>query len=438
MKLRTQVLLAVLLMLLVPLGAVFVLLSTRNGGSVPGQALLRYVFLANWIKGNITEGPDGLPLLRPRLAPFDQTEIVVFDGAGNVIAHLPEALPTRSDIFSGDRRFFWQSLNSRGRVFGSVLVRFPPNHPGVPEDPLDPLDWLSVYLALLVITAVVLAVWLGRLSTQVSRLRRATEDLIRQSWEQPLSFSGLVTVEFRDLGAAFESLRQGLVSEQQKRARFLAAVSHDLRTPLTSILGYVEALEDGLAEDPETRHRYLSIVRTKAELLGGRLSDLIDYGRMEAEDWKPVRVAQDLVEFLEELCAVLEDDGRLRGVSLLWSLLPRGSVRVSFDRALVTRALENLVNNAFQVCPSPGGQVYLALTSTAGGWVLSVEDNGPGIGSEDQSFVFEPFFRGSGPRKPGHGLGLFIARTILAGHGWNLTLEPSPQGARFAVLVPSE
>lgn len=428
MTLRRQVWVATGLMLLVPLLVLLLIFSFRNGGTVPGQAILRFLFLQNWIKSTVALGPEGRPVVTHTKVPPGMSQFWVYDASG----HLVGGSTDEAWVPGAGQRFFWQSVARRGQVYGSVLVSYAVA-PWNQEDGPDPLDWLVIFTLAFLGTAVVLGLWLGRVSKQVSRLERATHELIRGRWDLEVPVAHLGTTELRQLGLSIEALRQALVWEQRKRARFLAAVSHDLKTPLTSIQGYVEAIDDGLAEDPETRKRYLEVIRSKGQVLADRVSDLLDYARAASEDWKPRKESRDLAAFVAGLGASLADDGRLLGQTL--EVSTSGPFVATFDPALVSRAVENLVNNAFRY-GAPGGRVVLAFgVDDQGAW-LTVTDQGPGIAPEDLPYVFEPFFRGASPGQPGQGLGLFITRTICEGHRWTLSVTSPGRGAEFRIGIP--
>lgn len=428
MTLRRQVWAATGLMLLVPLLVLLLIFSFRNGGTVPGQAIMRFLFLQNWIKSTVSPGPDGRPVVTHTKVPPGMSQFWVYDASGRLVGG---STAEAWDPGLG-QRFFWQSVARRGQVYGSVLVSYAVA-PWNQEDGPDPLDWLLIFTLAFLGTAVVLGLWLGRVSNQVSRLERATQELIRGRWDLEVPTAHLGTTELRQLGLSIEALRQALVWEQRKRARFLAAVSHDLKTPLTSIQGYVEAIDDGLAEDPETRKRYLEVIRSKGQVLGDRVSDLLDYARAESEDWKPRKERRDLAAFVAGLGASLADDGKLLDQTL--EVRVSGPFVTTFDPALVSRAVENLVNNAFRYSP-PGGRVVLAFgVDDQGAW-LTVTDQGPGIAPADLPYVFEPFFRGASPGQPGQGLGLFITRTICEGHRWTLSVTAPGRGAEFRIHIP--
>jgi two-component system phosphate regulon sensor histidine kinase PhoR len=175
------------------------------------------------------------------------------------------------------------------------------------------------------------------------------------------------------------------------RRDFVANASHELRTPLTSIRGFVEALEDGAVEDPSTGPRFLGKIRAHADRMAVLVEDLLELGRLESgereaelEETLPAEVAEEVVASFAG--AATRKDIRLRRVD-------RGAPVVRTDPERLRRILENLVDNAVKYTPE-GGQVEVATGPGPDGSArIDVADNGPGIGAEHLSRIFERFYR---------------------------------------------
>ena len=300
------------------------------------------------------------------------------------------------------------------------------------------------------------------LASQVGGLERAAAAIASGDLETPVRARG--AREIVALAEAMEGMRRSIRENQARRARFLAAVSHDLRTPLTSIGGYLEAIEDGLAADPPTLGRYVATMKDKTQLLEERIEGLIDFARMESGEWRLRFGRAELASLFGAMVAVARDEASLAGSSFEADLSALGDLAAPVDAALLGRAFENLVANSL-AHGRPGGRVRVgARMLTAGGAggalgaegvgegpggegdliAIDVDDDGPGISEAEREHAFEAFWRGSRSRSGegrqggrGSGLGLFIARSIVEGHGWRLELSVSPWGgARFSLLIP--
>jgi signal transduction histidine kinase len=240
-----------------------------------------------------------------------------------------------------------------------------------------------------------------------------------------------------------DGMRAALREDRDRRARFLAAVSHDLRTPLTSIGGYLEAIEDGFASDPKTLGRYVGIMRGKTRLLEVRIAGLIEFARMETGEWRMGFETIGLRPFLEDLCREFREDAALMGRSFSFELSALSDLAIAIDKALLTRAFENLVSNSIRYSPA-GGSIRMRARRAEGdgngvAFFIDLDDEGPGIAPSERGRVFEPFVRGSASREgEGNGLGLYIARSVIKGHGWDIRADQAPGGGgRFSISVPA-
>jgi signal transduction histidine kinase len=300
------------------------------------------------------------------------------------------------------------------------------------------------YTFLFVLACFALAATLGAagvsamLARSVMKLEKAAILIASGDLETRVQLGGIR--EIASLAGTMDTMRTTLREDRDRRARFLAAVSHDLRTPLTSIGGYLEAVEDGLASDPGTLSRYVSIMQDKTAVLEERIQGLIEFARMETGEWRLGFRPLAMGPFLERLAREFGEEAELRGFGFRSELSAIGGLHLPADEALLCRAFENLVSNAFKHSP-PGGAVSLSARRTDGasppGFSIDIDDEGSGIPSAERELVFEPFYRGKGAAAQGNGLGLYIARSVIRSHGWDIEVGDAPSGgARFTVRIP--
>lgn len=208
----------------------------------------------------------------------------------------------------------------------------------------------------------------------------------------------------------------------------IGAVVHDLRTPLFSLRGYLAGLESGVADTPEKQRHYFTVAQEKADALERLISDLFDYTRLEYLEETPVRERLELDELLETLVDGMSPQAVAKGVTMHVDVAPE--CPVAGDRHLLTRAIENLLDNALRHTPS-GGTVVTTCLRSGDHVVFSVRDTGPGIPEADLPHLFAPLFRGETSRNRrtgGAGLGLTIARRIIRAHGGELEAANAPEG----------
>jgi signal transduction histidine kinase len=282
------------------------------------------------------------------------------------------------------------------------------------------------------------------LARRVEQLRRGTARLAAGDLGAEVPAEG--RDELARLAEDFNRMAQRLAeaSDREKEAEksrrdLVAAVSHDLRTPLTSARALIEAVADGVVEDPETQARYLASARSELEKLGRLVEDLFELSRIDAGALRLNLEAASLGDLISDTLSGFKYQAENRGVSLV------GEVADGVDPVLANpprlqRVLYNLVSNALRHTPADGA-VFLR-AEPAGGMVrVEVSDTGAGIAPEDLPRVFESSFRGerSRTRTPtgdGAGLGLAIARGLIEAHGGEISVESRPgHGSRFCFTL---
>jgi signal transduction histidine kinase len=285
-------------------------------------------------------------------------------------------------------------------------------------------------------TSFLSSLMLGRTLRSLNTLKEASTRIaagdLDHSWE--LSRKD----EIGELSESFETMRRSLKEERTRRSMFLMAVTHDLRTPLTSIRGYLDVFSDGMAESEGSREKYLGILRDKARLLEARIAELLDYVRMETGEWKLKIKPLAIAPFLKELGSCFSDDGMVANRKIEFeSTLPDG-LSVRADEGLLCRVMENLVHNAFRY--SASGDIVTLSAGLSGGRVrVEVSNTGQGIPESDRDNIFQPFYRGSRSRnEPGFGLGLSIVKSIIDAHGWTIELTAEKEKTIFRIEMPLE
>ena len=249
--------------------------------------------------------------------------------------------------------------------------------------------------------------------------------------------------EIAGLAVAAERMAARLAATEAERERaegarrdLVAAVSHDLRTPLTSLRLLAEAIEDGVA-DPETTAGYRRQMSLHIASLAALVDDLFELSRIEAGEisWSMQQVAlADLVEETVEAMRPQADDRRVKVLARVDEALAHAQA----DPEKVQRVLFNLIQNAIRHTPADGS-VTVAAEGCGATVEIQVADTGEGLGPEERERAFEPFYRGNGGSRSGDGagLGLAICRAIVEGHGGRIWFADAPAGAcvRFSLPV---
>jgi signal transduction histidine kinase len=245
----------------------------------------------------------------------------------------------------------------------------------------------------------------------------------------------------RDLEALAARMVEQLNDARQAdadRRELIANISHDLRTPLASLRGYLDTLliqDDALT--PLQRQTYLGVAVEQSERLTRLVADLFDMVKLDAPNARLATEPCALGELMQDVAQKFELPAQSRGVCLDTGI-PPGAPWVDADIAAMERVLSNLVDNALRHTPE-NGSVTLALVARGERLRVEVRDTGSGLSAQEQTRVFDRFWRADAARSGGGaGLGLAIARRIVELHGGSLEVESTPgQGACFHFELPA-
>jgi signal transduction histidine kinase len=270
-----------------------------------------------------------------------------------------------------------------------------------------------------------------RLTKPVLALSRAADQVAegRYDAEVPEARS---SDEIGHLTDRFREMTEKLADSQRRERNFLMIVSHELRTPVTAIRGHVEALSEGLADDPEAREASLEVIRAETERLARLVRDVLDLARMEADQFTLEEDEVELRRLLEQAYQSFTEEARRRGIDYACSLGADPVIQTDGDRLL--QVISNLLDNAFAWTPD-GGRIALELAAENGTIAVTVSDSGPGIGPIERERIFRPFWSRAGD---GTGLGLPIARELAHALGGELALDSElGKGSRFELRLPA-
>jgi signal transduction histidine kinase len=211
------------------------------------------------------------------------------------------------------------------------------------------------------------------------------------------------------------------------------SVSHELRTPLTAIRGHVQALREGLANDPGAREASLEVIGAESERLARLVGDLLDLAKLDAHRFTLTEEEVELRRLLERAYQSRAEEARRRVIAYERAFDAEPVIHTDGDRVL--QIVSNLLDNAFTWTPD-GGRIALRLGAHDGTVSVSVSDSGPGIRDEERDRIFRPFWSGDG--SGGTGLGLAIARELAHALGGELALDSAPgHGSRFELILPA-
>jgi signal transduction histidine kinase len=320
-------------------------------------------------------------------------------------------------------------LEKKGPAFGDLIVAKPKTELNQRLIPL--LERLAIASLGGIVVAGLLGWYLSRrITAPVLALSRATDEIARGHYDVDLPVVkgggeiGHLADRFRQMASRLS------VAEQQER-NFLMSVSHELRTPLTAIRGHVDALREGVAEDPEARAASLDVIAREGVRLERLVGDVLDLAKLEAHRFTLLSEEVDMERLCDQAYVAFGEEARRRGIEYDKRFDAKPTIVSDGDRVL--QIISNLLSNAFRWTPD-GGRVELQLSASNGRVSVAVDDNGPGVAPEERDRIFRPFWSRD---DSGTGLGLAIAHELAAALGGSIQLESKPtQGSRFQLVLP--
>lgn len=391
---------------------------------------------------------------------INDCDIIIIDSNNKIIKKSSDcALNSVSDAlvelinnYSPDEKGANQSVMALEEYDGKVLVSFSPVTMGENEiGNVLALKRLNVYipyvedilrlfifsaLGSLVISVAVAYYLVYRVYKPISQLKLATQKISEGDYSFRVEIDG--EDEFAYLGNAFNSMARDLSALESSRRNFIANVSHELKTPMTTIGGYIDAIMDGTIDRDKQDH-YLEIVSSEIKRLSRLVVAMLNLSKIEAGERKLEKKNVNLTGMLIEVMISFEQAIEKNNIEII-GLDKIGDVIANVDRDMMYQVFYNLTDNAVKFTDN-GGRIFVSLTSANGKVGFRIINECSGITKEDISKIFERFYKVDRSRNldvQGFGLGLYIAKTIVNMHGGQITAR-SNEGSdcEFLFWIPS-
>jgi len=294
-----------------------------------------------------------------------------------------------------------------------------------------------VSLLVVVVCIIAMGIIVGRQNEPLKQMARVARSFGHGDLNARVRLGGDYPEEIEDLALAFNNMATELQKSEYQRREFVANVSHELKTPMTTISGYVDGILDGTI--PQNRHRYyLQIVSDETKRLSRLVRSMLDISRLQdgiiGEDKK---VHFDVEETLGQVLITFEKKITDKKLNVDVQM-PEYPVYTMASQDMVTQVIYNLIDNAVKFCPEKG-TLGLKIRQGGGKIYISVSNDGETIPAEELPLVFDRFHKLDKSRsrnKDGWGLGLYIVKTIVSGHGENISVTSRDGKTEFTFTMP--
>lgn len=287
-------------------------------------------------------------------------------------------------------------------------------------------DVIFVVLVIMVFTSLTVGSWIYRsVAAPLVKLKRATNNIKEGNLDFVMEVDG--DDEFAELCRDFEEMRKRLKESTEEKIvldkenkELISNISHDLKTPITAVKGYVEGIMDGVADTPEKMDRYIRTIYNKTTEMDHLINELTFYSKIDTNripyTFSKIRVNDYFDDCVEELGLELE----VKGIELVYANYVNEDVVIIADGEQLGRVVNNIISNSIKYMNKSHGIIQLRVKDVGDFIQVEIEDNGKGISSKDLAYIFDRFYRTDVSRnssKGGSGIGLSIVKKIMEDHG---------------------
>ena len=287
-------------------------------------------------------------------------------------------------------------------------------------------DMILTATIILVFTALSVGLWIYRsIAVPLVKLRKATRNIKEGNLDFVLEVEG--NDEFSQLCQDFEEMRKRLKESTEEKIlmdkenkELISNISHDLKTPITAVKGYVEGIMDGVADTPEKMDRYVRTIYNKTNEMDHLINELTFYSKIDTNRIPYTFSKLNVEDYFSDCAEELGLEMETRGIELVYANYVEKDVQVIADGEQIRRVIHNIVSNAIKYMEKPRGIIQIRVKDVGDFIQVEIEDNGKGIAAKDLPYIFDRFYRTDVSRnssKGGSGIGLSIVKKILEDHG---------------------
>ena len=279
---------------------------------------------------------------------------------------------------------------------------------------------------ILISVALVVGLWVYRsIAVPLVKLKKATQNIKEGNLDFVLDVEG--KDEFSELCQDFEEMRRRLKESTEEKSliekenrELISNISHDLKTPITAVKGYVEGIMDGVADTPEKMDRYVRTIYNKTNEMDHLINELTFYSKIDTNRIPYTFSKLNVEDYFEDCSEEVGLELETRGIELVYANYVEKDVMVIADGEQIRRVIHNIISNAIKYMDKPKGIIQIRIKDVGDFIQIEIEDTGKGIGPKDLPYIFDRFYRTDVSRnssKGGSGIGLSIVKKILEDHG---------------------
>lgn len=306
--------------------------------------------------------------------------------------------------------------------------------------------YLKILLAIILITftSLVLIFLISKdIFNGLKKIEQSSFQLAEGDLNKPITTENpsMYINEFSRIMISLEKMRRELMEMQTSKNHFITGISHDLRTPVSVIKGYSEAIMDEVITDKSEIKNTIELIESKATQLEAMIDTLINFVKLNNTEIKEKLVSQSITKLIQDFAKYIEITGKIFKRQIKTDIQIHKDISVPLNSQLVHRSFENLFSNAIRYTKENDLIEVTAFTVESENKnliIMQLRDTGVGIDKKDLDYIFDIFYRGTNSRQEeGMGIGLAVVKSIMNTHGWDITVESQKKkGTCFTIKIP--
>ncbi len=308
---------------------------------------------------------------------------------------------------------------------------------------------LTFLLGIFIVTQIFFIIWMTHLEKRIYKpllqLQEGVKAIAKGNYNVKIDNTtyneiGFLIDSFNDMSVRLQENEALKLAYEENRKMLIANISHDLKTPISAIEGYIEAIQEGVVTSPEKLEQYLHIISKNADYINRLIDDLFLYSKLDMNQLEFQRENLPIHAFMEDLMAEFSFEFKEKGLKFQYTDLTGKDEIVSIDRKRIHQAIRNIISNAVKYGPRKNLSLQTSLYKKGELICLDIRDNGPGIPEDKLPKIFDRFYRIDSERTKdllSTGLGLSIAKELVEAHGGSIQVDSTVgEGTCFTVMLP--
>lgn len=444
MKIKKQFVLLITIIVAIPVLSLCFLIFERYANS-PKRFLIHNYENSEYIKNaseaetkSIFDIISKLPKNVEYLLISDDYKIIFTSNFPEISLHENVSWTFLNELIQeSSKDYIYQISKPTSLPYPSILITRIINQDNVINSFKNRLPFFIFIIVCVIISIVYIIYIIVNILDSIIVLKKQTHKLAEGDISEPIEINLRYSNEITEISESLEKMRSSLQDIQNRQNKFIMGLSHDLRTPIAVIKGYVEAITDRIITQPEDIKETMDLIGAKTEKLETMINSLINFMKMDSKEYRSTLVPSSIKSIITDFAKEAENSGRVFNRKITYSIELSKDYFIPLDQQLITRAFENLYSNALRYTKD-GDFISISAEDDSQNIYIKFCDTGIGIEKKDLHNIFDMFYRGTNSRREeGMGIGLSVVKNIIDIHNWKISVDSEKNvGTYFTITIP--